>query len=272
MLQLISYGTLLAKILPYMKMHIAKLLVKENIVSLEQIKEAIEKKCDTDMELSEALVELGYITEPEILDFLAKSYGVPVISIEDHSVEQEVLDLIPREIAIENRLIPLSVTGSALTVAMSDPSNLILVDKLNFLTEKNIIPVVVSERSITGMLEQYHNYSKNDTDFSKLSAQHPAKDDIDMQDMVKELQGYMDNETSKIGINESTEENTRSTLNEETSNQEQVNFETDAFDTDAPDSNQEPMDEAEPNEPVSLEETRTEDESTFSDESSGVSS
>ena len=65
---------------------------------------------------------------------LGKSYGVPVISIDDHSIRKEVLEPIPRDTAIDNSLIPLSITGSALTVAMSEPSNILVVDELGFLT------------------------------------------------------------------------------------------------------------------------------------------
>lgn len=154
-----------------MKMQIAKLLLKEKVLSEEQLKETLEKVKNTDTEISQALFELGHISENELLDFLGKSFGVPVISIEEHYIEEDVLKLIPREIALENRLIPLSITGSALTVAMSDPSNIIITDELSFLTEKNIIPVVVSERSIVNMLEQYYGYSGKSSKDSEKQAQ-----------------------------------------------------------------------------------------------------
>ena len=187
-------------------MQIAKLLVKEEVISLEQMKEAIEKKQSSGIELSEALIELGYISEAELLDFLGKSYRVPVISIEDHSIEEDVLKLIPREIAIENRLIPLSVTGSALTVAMSDPSNIILADELSFLTEKSIIPVVVSERSIINMLERYYGYSRHNSDYPELSGKPENKNEIDIDQISKELEeeskdkDYEDNGKASVAL------------------------------------------------------------------------
>ncbi len=269
------YGTLLAKFFTYMKMQIAKLLVKEDILSLEQIKEAIERKYNSDMELSEALIELGYITEPELMDFLGKSYGVPVISIEDHSVDQEVLELIPSEIAIENRLIPLSITGSALTVAMSDPSNLILVDKLNFLTGKNIIPVVVSERSIIDMLTQYYGYSKNQTDFSELSLKPTGYDDID--ELVRELEVYKNGDTSEVdkGSNTEVEDHTQSTLTQESLHAEQVESENDI--PLVSDANEEHIDESETdvihhvgNDHGIFEDSETQDEDQVSNESGDV--
>ena len=193
-----------------MKMHIAKLLLKEDMVTIDQIREAIENISDTGRDLGEALIDLGYITETELLDFLGKSYGVPVISIDDHTIENEVLELIPAETAIENRLIPLSITGSALTVAMSDPSNILLVDELIFLTGKNIIPVVVSKRSVVSMLEKYYGYRKPDTDSSQdnitvdsaldsspgipASGKENSKQDID--EIMKELEDFINNRVS----------------------------------------------------------------------------
>jgi len=258
-----------------MKMQIAKLLVKKDIVSLDQIKEAIEKKYNSDMELSEALIELGYITEAELLDFLGKSYGVPVISIEDHSIDQEVLELIPREIAIENRLIPLSITGSALTVAMSDPSNLILVDELNFLTEKNIIPVVVSERSIIDMLAQYYSYSKNYTEYSELTEKSTGNDNIDIDEIVRELEGYKNGETSEIDKGSEVEEHTQSTLTEEPFHTEHLESENDI--TDISSSIEEHIDESETDKLFQVsddhgifEEQGTQDEDSVSDYSGDV--
>lgn len=163
-----------------MKVQIAKLLLKEELLTEEQLKEALEAAKDSETEITEALFELGYISENELLDFLGKSFGVPVISIEEHSIVEEVLNLIPREIALENKLIPLNITGSALTVAMSDPSNIILRDELSFLTEKNIIPVVVSERSVINMLENYYSYSGKKSEDSE-------KEALALEEMLKEL-------------------------------------------------------------------------------------
>lgn len=163
-----------------MKIQIVKLLLKEDLITLDQLREALEKAQNTGVELSDALFELDFISENELLDFLGKSSGVPVISIDEHSVDEDVLNLIPREIAIENRLIPLNITGSALTIAMSDPSNIILRDELSFLTEKNIIPVVVSERSIVNMLEKYHGYSGKNSEDSE-------KEILALEEMLSEL-------------------------------------------------------------------------------------
>jgi CheY-like chemotaxis protein len=251
-------------------MQIAKLLLKEDIVSLDHIKEAIEKKYDTDMELSEALIELGHITEPELLDFLGKSYGVPVISIENHSIDKEVLELIPREIAIENRLIPLSITGSALTVAMSDPSNIILVDEISFLTEKNIIPVVVSERSIIDMLEQYYDYSKNYTGYSESSLRPAGNGDIDIDKIVRELEEYKLGGTSEKDISASDlEEDTNYKLAEQSSHAERANTQNDIPEVN--DVSEEQMDEPEElykvkNEPGIVEEPGTRDKGSISHE------
>ena len=186
-----------------MKMQIVKLMLKEGILNEEQLKEGLEKAKTRDTGLSEALFELGYISENELLDFLGKSFGVPVISIEEHSIEEEVLKLIPREIAIENRLMPLNITGSALTVAMSDPSNIIITDELSFLTEKNIIPVVVSERSIVNMLEQYYGYSGKQSKDSEKQAK--ALEEM-LTELVKEDIGDEVQVDKNISMSGETEE------------------------------------------------------------------
>ena len=149
------YGMIIA---PFhiMRMHLAKLLVGGALVSVEQIREAMELQRDSGYELGESLVNLGYITEPQLVEFLGKEYGVPVMDIDDCDIEESVVNLIPKDIALEKFLVPIRVEGPDLTIAVSDPSNILLLDDLGFITGKNIKPVVSSERSIKNKLSKYY--------------------------------------------------------------------------------------------------------------------
>ena len=137
-------------------MHLAKLLVREGLVSVEQIREAIEHGRESGCEMGESLVDLGYVTESRLVEFLAKEYGVPAMDIDGCETEESVLRLVPVETALEKFLVPITVEGSDLVIAMSDPSNILLLDDLGFITGKNIKPVVASERSIKNKLNKYY--------------------------------------------------------------------------------------------------------------------
>jgi len=139
-----------------MQLQLAKLLVKQDLVSINQIRSAIELQRKEGIDLGESLVNLGYVSEEQLVDFLSSEYGVPVENIDDLSIETYIIDLIPKDTAIDNCLIPISISGSALIVAMADPSNILLIDDLSFVTGNTIKPVISSERSIKNKLSEYY--------------------------------------------------------------------------------------------------------------------
>lgn len=141
-------------------MHLAKLLVREGIVSTEQIRESIESGKESGFGLGESLAALGYVTERQLVEFLSREYGVPSMDIDACETDESVIRLIPRDTALEKFLVPISVEGPDLTIAISDPSNILLLDDLGFITGKNIKPVVASERSIRNKLTEYYGQNE----------------------------------------------------------------------------------------------------------------
>jgi type IV pilus assembly protein PilB len=141
-------------------MHLAKLLVREGIVSAEQIRESIESGKESGFGLGESLAALGYVTERQLVEFLSREYGVPSMDIDACETDESVIRLIPRDTALEKFLVHISVEGPDLTIAISDPSNILLLDDLGFITGKNLKPVVASERSSRNKLTEY--YGQND--------------------------------------------------------------------------------------------------------------
>jgi len=139
-----------------MNIHLAKVLVKENVISLDQFKATVEEQRRTKKRLGEVLISLGFINESELLDFLSKEYGVPVVNLDEMDIDEAVLKDVPRKTVLEHRLIPIGRTGSNLVVAMSDPSNIIAIDDLRFATGYNIKPVVAPERAIENVIGRYY--------------------------------------------------------------------------------------------------------------------
>jgi CheY-like chemotaxis protein len=146
--------------LSIVRTNLAKLLVREGIVSIEQIKEAVESGKESGYDLGESLAALGYVKEQQLVEFLSKEYGVPSMDIDGCETDRSVIGLIPRDTALEKFLVPISVEGADLTIAVSDPSNILMLDDLGFITGKNIKPVVASERSIRNKLAEYYGESE----------------------------------------------------------------------------------------------------------------
>jgi len=139
-----------------MSTRLGELLVRENLITLAQLKQAQEDAKKNGERLGYALTKLGYLDATALTDFLSKQYGVPSINLSDFEVDPDVIKLVPREIAEKHVVLPINRAGSSLIVAMSDPTNIFAIDDLKFLTNYNVEPVVASEASIREAIERWY--------------------------------------------------------------------------------------------------------------------
>ncbi len=135
---------------------LGELLVRENLISVQQLRKAQEEQQKTGTRIGTALIKVGAIEESKLTDFLSKQYGVPAINLKEFDVEPEIIKLVPKDVAEKHLVIPVNRAGSALIVAMCDPSNIYAVDDLKFLTGYNIEAVVASEPAIREAIERYY--------------------------------------------------------------------------------------------------------------------
>jgi type IV pilus assembly protein PilB len=135
---------------------LGELLVRENLISVQQLRKAQEEQQKTGTRIGTALIKVGAIEESKLTDFLSKQYGVPAINLKEFDIDPEIIKLVPKDVAEKHLVLPVNRAGSSLIVAMCDPSNIYAVDDLKFLTGYNIEPVVASEPAIREAIEKYH--------------------------------------------------------------------------------------------------------------------
>lgn len=140
-----------------MNERIGELLVRENLLSAEQLGRAQREATAKGVRLGAQITQLGYLEESELTDFVAKEYGVPSIDLDSFEIDAEVQVLIPEHVARKHNVIPVNRAGSTLILATADPANMFALDDIKFLTGYNIQPVVASEESIARFLEQYYD-------------------------------------------------------------------------------------------------------------------
>src|SRR5688572_22663665 len=139
-----------------MSARIGDLLVKEGLISQEQLGKALDEQKKTGGRLGSCLVKLGYINDEEVTTFLSRQYGVPSINLTYFEVDPSVIKLIPEETARRYEVVPLSRVGSSLTIAMVDPTNVFAMDDIKFMTGFNIEPVVASEQAIADAIKKFY--------------------------------------------------------------------------------------------------------------------
>jgi len=135
---------------------LGQLLVTSNVITEEQLREAIGLQRKQGGRLGTNLVKLGYLTEERLVAFLSKQWGVPAINLSDYKIEPSVLKLIPIEIARKYLIIPVARVGATLTITMADPSNVFVIDDVKFMTGYNVEVVVSSESSIIHAITNYY--------------------------------------------------------------------------------------------------------------------
>lgn len=142
-----------------MALKIGELLLKENLITEEQLKQALEFQNTNGLRLGSALIKLGLVSEEDIAMVLSKQLGYPSINISKFEVDSDVIALIPADLARRYILLPLHRMGRTLTVAMADPTNLTAIEDIRFKTELNVQPVVAPETPLKMAIERYYGSS-----------------------------------------------------------------------------------------------------------------
>jgi type IV pilus assembly protein PilB len=135
---------------------LGEILLKENLITPDQLKQALEHQKTNGGRLGNSLVKLGFLNDDEVTAVLSRQYGVPSINLAYFEVDPSVTKLIPMDTATKYQVLPLSRVGSSLTLAMVDPTNVFAMDDIKFMTGFNIEPVVASEASIVEAIKKHY--------------------------------------------------------------------------------------------------------------------
>jgi type IV pilus assembly protein PilB len=135
---------------------LADLLVKRNFITPDQLKKAIDEQRFKGGRLESILVKLGFVKEDDLLSFLSAQYRVPSIKLSKIEINPNVIKLVPASKAKNYLMIPIQRVGPKLTLAMADPSNIVAIDEIKFMTSFNVEPVVASETEIVEAIKKYY--------------------------------------------------------------------------------------------------------------------
>lgn len=145
-------------------LRLGELLIREGLISPAQLEKAILLQKQEDVLLGEALVMLGLIKEEQMVAALGKQLNIPYFSLSKGmlkpAVDQGLQKLISQDFALKNSVVPLSRTLKSLTVAMSDPLDLILIDNLKKITGCEINPVIATKSDISKSIEEFYGKAK----------------------------------------------------------------------------------------------------------------
>jgi type IV pilus assembly protein PilB len=189
---------------------LGELLVRKNYITIEQLKKAIDEQKFKGGRLESTLVRLGYIKEDDLLSFLSAQYRVPSVKLSKIEVNPNVIKLVPSSTVKKHFVIPVNRVGPKLTLAMSDPSNIPVIDEIKFMTGFNVEPVVASEAEIVDAIKKYYggggslagmgttnikagDYSLDDEQAAAANDGIAIGDEVDVDDFDTLVSGAVDN-------------------------------------------------------------------------------
>lgn len=151
-------------------------LVKKKILSQEKLEEALRIHKEKKERISDTLVKLGFISKDNLLEVLSAELGIPIIHLARYKIQPNALEAISKKIAELYCVIPVSIFGSTLTVAMSDPMNINALDDIKRSAKLQIRPVLAQDKEIKEAIDQYYN--KNAKESIQEAMQDMALGDI----------------------------------------------------------------------------------------------
>jgi type IV pilus assembly protein PilB len=140
-----------------MSLRLGQLLLKANIITDEQLKKAQSEQKMRGSSLSSVLIEMGFISEDALLEFLHKRYGLPSINLSEVELDPKLVSLVGADFMLKNQVVPVRRSGSTLYLAIVDPFNVSVIDDIKFRTGYHTEALVASETDIKTTIERHLN-------------------------------------------------------------------------------------------------------------------
>jgi type IV pilus assembly protein PilB len=158
-----------------------EILIQTRLVSDDQLSQALEYQRMNGGRLATAMVKLEFASEDQVTELLSQRFGVPAVDLSTLQVESSVAKLVPLDAARKHVIMPVQRMGATLKVAMADPTNMLALDEIRFMTGLNAEPLLASERAIREAIERSYGTVEDDQ----------------RKKQIEDLVGFIDEETAE---------------------------------------------------------------------------
>lgn len=134
---------------------LGELLIENNAITEEQLEKALKVSKNQRIKLGEALVDLGFLTEIELTDFLSQHFGIPKLNNEEIFINSTVLHTVPSDIALKYLIVPLDIVDDTLHVATSSPSNTFVISELEVSLHRRIRTFLATKSQIQKAIDRF---------------------------------------------------------------------------------------------------------------------
>ena len=159
-------------------LRIGELLLREGLVTQDQLNKALYEQKHSGTRVGYNLVKLGYVKETDLTRMLARQHKMPAVDLTKFQVDPRIAKLIPPELALKHSVLPLKRDGRTLTVAMSDPASMSVLDDIKFITRLDIFPVIAGEFTLRNAITKF--YESGEAQMESLLSDMVEDDDIEI--------------------------------------------------------------------------------------------
>lgn len=165
-------------------------LLAERIITPAELRQALKVQQERQIRLGEALIELGYATEEDIARALSSQLGFPFLKLRDVQFEEEAVRLLNKSMAERYQVVPIRLKEDGLQLGMADPLNVVAIDDIEFLTNRNVNPVVMTARDMARAVEWVYDtphFFREQNEQHSLAAVEKLDDDAPVVRLVNSI-------------------------------------------------------------------------------------
>lgn len=186
-----------------LKERLKQILIRDKLIKPEELEQALKEQEKDGGELSKILTKNELIDEDVLAQVLSESLEIPALNISRLKILPSVIEIIPKEFVTKYKIMPISLLGDQLTLAMADPLNIFIIDNVKALTGHTVVPIIASSKNIEKAIQGYY-FDQEVEDKSSETFDSIFKDIQDIGDL--ELVKDVDHQGGRGSVEELTEE------------------------------------------------------------------
>ena len=175
-----------------------KQLIKDGLISGDQLSDAEDMAASMGITVEEALVKAGYVSAAEIGRRQAKQFGYDFVDLEGREIPPSVIEMVPESVARENVVLPLELADESLVVVLANPMAFEVLEKLRFILNRDIKVVMASKDSIQTAINRHYGQSETESVDSMLQEFTETAIDFTQTDMATMVETNEDDESAPI--------------------------------------------------------------------------
>jgi type IV pilus assembly protein PilB len=139
-----------------LKEALIKTLISKGLLSEPHLKAALKIQEEKGGDLKDILAEQGFVSKENIISVVSRELGIPPINLSRYKIDPGILKLVPKKLAQDYHVIPVSKIEDVLTIAIEDPLNILALDHITTLTKLKLVPVLASRKDIEAAIDEYY--------------------------------------------------------------------------------------------------------------------